>query len=88
MLRAARGRHQAIRLADEGDHDGARALLKHAATELRSFASAFPPEQAAAFEAEAQELEERETFLASASYDATARKTLRYKANLLHRRRR
>ncbi len=88
VLKAARARDEAIRLADSGRHDEARAVLATTAAELRATGSALGPEQAAVLEAEAGTLEEAIDLTAPASYGPASRKRLHYESNLRRRRRR
>lgn len=81
ILRAARARTEAIRLADRGDYEAARRLLADAATELRAQApSSSAPEELLV---QASELDESVQALAPnvEPYDATQRKRLHYQAH-------
>ena len=71
ILRAAKARDEAIRLADEGNYGQARAMMLELRTELRETGS---PELAA----EADALELADEHLAPASYSAGGRKNLHF----------
>ena len=83
VLRAARARNEAVRLADAGDLAGAEKLLSASAHSLRD-ASAAMPAHADLLSAEAGALDELAPGLAR--YDAIARKRLIYEANRRQRR--
>ncbi len=82
VLRAARARDDAIRLADDGDHVAAQRLLAETATELRASGQAPLAEQA-------DELDAAQDLVAPVSYlaDGLARKRLRYTSRELRRKR-
>lgn len=75
VLRAARARNEAIRLADTGDHEAARAMLLEAAEEARPLAPT-----------EADALLEATSLMSVADYDPSVRKRLWYESNALRRR--
>jgi Ca-activated chloride channel family protein len=85
VLRAARARDDAIRLADEGDHAGAQRLLRAAAGELRACAARAEPELAEALAYEAGGLDCAYDLAAPATYGPANRKQLHYQS---HQRRR
>jgi Ca-activated chloride channel family protein len=78
VLRAAKAREDAIRLADEGDHDAAQLLLRSVADDLRDSGLA----------TEAAELDAAAPTLAPASYSPASRKALHFEASMRKRRRR
>jgi Ca-activated chloride channel family protein len=78
VLKAARAREEAIRLADAGDHHGAQLTLRSVADDLRVIG----------LTAEAAELEEAGPLLAPASYSPALRKQLHFQAGARKRRRR
>src|SRR5215211_586901 len=81
VLKAARARDEAIRLADAGDVAGARGALRLAAQSVASSPFATPR-----LSAEAQELEDAAESVDS--YGAAARKQLRYASTVRRRQRR
>jgi Ca-activated chloride channel family protein len=85
VLKAAKARDEARRLADEGDFEGGRSLLRSLAAELRGRASRSP--KAAELLAEADLLDEVGDAVAPSSYDASTRKRLHYDAHRARRKR-
>src|SRR6185369_17384394 len=85
ILRSANAQREAREQADRGDFDTARTILSDAARELRTIA----PTSAKADElvAQADQLEEHSTFMASATYDAIRRKKMLYQERYLSRER-
>jgi hypothetical protein len=80
VLKAARARETAIRLADGGDHAHAQSLLHAAAADL----DALPSELA---RAQAEELRAAEMRIAPALYDASSRKQIWFDKHRAQRRR-
>jgi len=81
VLKAARARDEAVRLADEGRHAEARQVLGDAALELRASAPSLPPALAAALDAEVAGLGDAQLSLAADAYDGLSRKRLRYRSH-------
>lgn len=81
VLKAARARDEAVRLADEGRHAEARKVLGDAALELRASAPSLPASIAEALDAEVNELGEAQASLAAEAYDALSRKRLHYRSH-------
>lgn len=81
ILKAARAREQAIRLADAGAHGEARRLLQSAATDLDTLPSDLARTQAG-------ELRAAEHRLSPELYDGTARKQIWFDKHRAQRRRR
>jgi Ca-activated chloride channel homolog len=77
VLKAARARDDAIRLADSGEHDAAQILFQRVSSELREHG----------FENEAAALDEAAPLLSPQAYDAGSRKRLHYESNRRRRRR-
>ncbi|MCC6224147.1 MAG: hypothetical protein IT201_11740 [Thermoleophilia bacterium] len=87
VLKAARARDEAIRLADAGRHDEARNVLGQVGAELRLSAPALGPELAATLAEEAAALDEAAGLASAAFYGAASRKQLRYDSNRRRRQR-
>ena len=81
VLKAARARDEAVRLADEGRHAEASRVLGDAALELRASAPSLRASAAAALDAEAGDLAQAQGSLEPDAYDALARKRLRYRSH-------
>lgn len=81
VLKAARARDEAIRLADGGRHDEARSVLGAVAAELRRDGPALGPECAAALAEEAAALDEAIELASAVHYSAASRKQLHYDSN-------
>ena len=89
VLKSARAGDEAIGLADDGDFDGAKRLLRQTADEVRGAARRLGPAKAAALEQEAADLEDADALVAPVSYLASGapRKHLRYASNQRRRKR-
>jgi Ca-activated chloride channel family protein len=85
VLKAAKARDEARRLADSGDFAGGQALLRASADELRRTA----PDSAKAAEllSEADRLEETSGLLAASTYNSSTQKQLHYDAYQSRRKR-
>lgn len=85
VLKTAKARDEARRLADMGDFEGGRSLLQASAAELRL--SAPGSSKAAELLAEADLLDDVRGALAAPSYDASTQKRLHYDAHRTRRKR-
>ena len=85
VLKTAKARDEARRLADAGDFEGGRSLLQASAAELRL--SAPRSSKAAELLAEADLLDEVSGAMAAPSYDASTQKRLHYEAHRTRRKR-
>ena len=85
VLKTAKARDEARRLADAGDFDGGQSLLRASAAELRL--SAPNSLKAAELLAEADLLEDVSGAMAAPSYDASTQKRLHYESHRTRRKR-
>lgn len=85
VLKTAKARDEARRLADAGDFEGGRSLLRASADELRLRAPR--SSKAAELVAEADLLEDVSNATAAPSYDASTQKRLHYESHRTRRKR-
>jgi Ca-activated chloride channel family protein len=86
VLKAARAQREARELADQGEFEQARKVLRDAAGELRSRAPS--SERAEDLLAQAEELDDSFGAMSPAGYDLLRRKKLHYQSRSVQRRRR